>query len=119
MALAEHQRADTAGRRRRDGGLVINTRAPRRAARGPHQIAYTKAMRESDLTFGIGPAGTGKTYLAVAAWPSQALASDAVRPHRARASRRRGGRAARLPAGRPHARRSTRTCGRCTTRSTR
>jgi phosphate starvation-inducible PhoH-like protein len=23
-------------------------------------------MRESDLTFGIGPAGTGKTYLAVA-----------------------------------------------------
>ena len=35
-------------------------------------------MRESDLTFGIGPAGTGKTYLAVAA-AVEALASDAVR----------------------------------------
>ena len=35
-------------------------------------------MRESDLTFGIGPAGTGKTYLAVAA-AVEALASDSVR----------------------------------------
>jgi phosphate starvation-inducible PhoH-like protein len=35
-------------------------------------------MRESDLTFGIGPAGTGKTYLAVAA-AVEALSSDAVR----------------------------------------
>ena len=61
-----------------DGGLVINTRRRAVRARGPHQIAYTKAMRESDLTFGIGPAGTGKTYLAVAA-AVEALASDSVR----------------------------------------
>jgi phosphate starvation-inducible PhoH-like protein len=77
MALAEHQRADLP-EDGADGGLVINTRRRAVRARGPHQIAYTKAMRESDLTFGIGPAGTGKTYLAVAA-AVEALASDAVR----------------------------------------
>ena len=31
------------------------------------QAAYVKAMREHELVFGLGPAGTGKTYLAVAA----------------------------------------------------
>jgi len=35
-------------------------------ARGAHQHAYLASIRESDLTFGIGPAGTGKTYLAMA-----------------------------------------------------
>ncbi len=34
--------------------------------RGPNQRAYLEAMRDHDLCFGIGPAGTGKTYLAVA-----------------------------------------------------
>jgi len=32
-----------------------------------HQIDYVKAMDECDIVFGIGPAGTGKTYLAMAA----------------------------------------------------
>jgi len=32
----------------------------------PGQAGYIKAMRENDLVFSIGPAGTGKTYLAVA-----------------------------------------------------
>ncbi len=31
-----------------------------------HQAKYLKAMRKHDLVFGLGPAGTGKTYLAVA-----------------------------------------------------
>src|SRR5881409_1630293 len=31
-----------------------------------HQKRYLEAIRDSDLVFGIGPAGTGKTYLAVA-----------------------------------------------------
>ncbi|MCE5394360.1 MAG: PhoH family protein [Acidithiobacillus sp.] len=35
--------------------------------RGPRQRRYLQAIREHDLCFGIGPAGTGKTYLAVAA----------------------------------------------------
>jgi phosphate starvation-inducible PhoH-like protein len=34
--------------------------------RTPHQVDYLKAIQEHDITFGIGPAGTGKTYLAVA-----------------------------------------------------
>jgi phosphate starvation-inducible PhoH-like protein len=82
IALAEHTRRDAAAA---DGdgaaagdGLTINTRRRSIRARGPHQIAYTRAMRERDLTFGIGPAGTGKTFLAVAA-AVEALASDAVR----------------------------------------
>ncbi len=33
----------------------------------PGQTAYLKAMKEEDIVVGIGPAGTGKTYLAVAA----------------------------------------------------
>jgi len=36
-------------------------------ARGAHQRDYLAHIRTSDLTFGVGPAGTGKTYLAVAA----------------------------------------------------
>ena len=35
-------------------------------AKSPNQRRYIDAMREKDLVFGIGPAGTGKTYLAVA-----------------------------------------------------
>ncbi len=34
--------------------------------RGWHQVDYVDAMRRCDVTFGIGPAGTGKTYLAIA-----------------------------------------------------
>jgi phosphate starvation-inducible PhoH-like protein len=43
---------------------------PRRGdlvARTPRQAQYLKQMRTVDITFGIGPAGTGKTFLAVAA----------------------------------------------------
>ncbi len=35
-------------------------------AKGPNQKRYLEAMEENDIVFGIGPAGTGKTYLAVA-----------------------------------------------------
>ena len=47
-------------------------------ARGEHQHAYLAAIRECDLTFGIGPAGTGKTYLAVAC-AVEALSAERVR----------------------------------------
>src|SRR5271156_5510811 len=46
---------------------AFRTRKRRIAARSPGQAIYIKALRESDLVFGLGPAGTGKTYLAVAA----------------------------------------------------
>lgn len=37
------------------------------APRTPNQLAYLRALERFELVFGIGPAGTGKTYLAVAA----------------------------------------------------
>ena len=58
--------------------LVIHTRRREIRARGQHQRDYALAMRAKDLTFGIGPAGTGKTYLAVAA-AVEALDTDVVR----------------------------------------
>ena len=55
-------------------------RTPRGAirARGAHQHAYLASIRNCDLTFGIGPAGTGKTYLAVAC-AVEALSAERVR----------------------------------------
>lgn len=47
-------------------------------ARGNHQRDYLGYIRSKDLTFGIGPAGTGKTYLAVAC-AVEALQADKVR----------------------------------------
>jgi phosphate starvation-inducible protein PhoH and related proteins len=46
---------------------AFRTRKRRISPRSPGQAAYVKALRENDLVFGLGPAGTGKTYLAVAA----------------------------------------------------
>ncbi len=46
--------------------LAIRTRKRHIAPRTPNQVAYLKALRDNDLVFGLGPAGTGKTYLAVA-----------------------------------------------------
>jgi phosphate starvation-inducible PhoH-like protein len=45
----------------------FRTRKRRIAPRTAAQAGYVKAMREHELVFGLGPAGTGKTYLAVAA----------------------------------------------------
>ena len=45
---------------------VLMTRRTGLHGRTPRQNTYIRQMREYDITFGIGPAGTGKTYLAVA-----------------------------------------------------
>ena len=42
------------------------TRKPELHGRTPRQVQYLRQIQEHDITFGIGPAGTGKTYLAVA-----------------------------------------------------
>ncbi len=47
-------------------GGAIRTRRKIVMARTPTQGAYIEAIRKNELVFGIGPAGTGKTYLAVA-----------------------------------------------------
>ena len=44
----------------------IRTRKHLIKPRGANQQAYVQAVRQNDINFGIGPAGTGKTYLAVA-----------------------------------------------------
>jgi phosphate starvation-inducible PhoH-like protein len=45
---------------------LLKTRRSDLRGRTPHQIKYLRAIIEHDVTFGLGPAGTGKTYLAVA-----------------------------------------------------
>jgi phosphate starvation-inducible PhoH-like protein len=44
----------------------ISTRKKTIVARTPTQDAYVRALERAELVFGVGPAGTGKTYLAVA-----------------------------------------------------
>lgn len=61
-----------------DDEYVIRTRKKLVRARGSNQKAYLKNIREHDLAFGIGPAGTGKTYLAVAS-AIDALENEQVR----------------------------------------
>ncbi|MBI1415977.1 MAG: AAA family ATPase [Limimaricola sp.] len=48
------------------GRIEINTRKKLVEPRTEAQKAYVRALYENELCFGIGPAGTGKTYLAVA-----------------------------------------------------
>jgi len=48
-----------------DGPQLV-TRKSELHGRTPRQVEYLKHIQEHDITFGIGPAGTGKTYLAVA-----------------------------------------------------
>ena len=48
------------------GAQVLHTRRADLKARTPNQTVYLDNIANHDITFGIGPAGTGKTYLAVA-----------------------------------------------------
>ncbi|MEO1840808.1 MAG: PhoH family protein, partial [Pseudomonadota bacterium] len=57
--------------------VVIRFRKTIIQGRNPNQRSYLRNIMAHDLTFGIGPAGTGKTYLAVAC-AVQALANNEV-----------------------------------------
>jgi|TARA_B100000965_G_scaffold82483_1_gene66070 phosphate starvation-inducible PhoH-like protein len=46
--------------------VILRTRKMTIQPRGPNQQNYVRSIQEHDINFGIGPAGTGKTYLAVA-----------------------------------------------------
>jgi len=61
-----------------DGMPVLLTKRADLRGRTPRQNHYLKAIQEHDITFGIGPAGTGKTYLAVAS-AVDALERDLVK----------------------------------------
>ncbi|MFT4633210.1 MAG: phosphate starvation-inducible PhoH-like protein [Candidatus Pseudothioglobus sp.] len=58
--------------------FIITTRKKTIKPRGQSQIAYVQALRAHDINFGVGPAGTGKTYLAVAC-AVEALDQELVR----------------------------------------
>jgi len=57
---------------------VLLTRRQDLHGRTPRQVQYLRQMQEYDITFSIGPAGTGKTYLAVAS-AADALERDTVK----------------------------------------
>ena len=56
-----------------DDKAIIRTKKKSIAARSPNQAAYIQAIRDHAMVFGLGPAGTGKTYLAVAVGVSMYL----------------------------------------------
>lgn len=64
--LIRHARSEPAAAGT-DGQAQIATRRRVVKARTPAQSVYMRAIQKVDLVFGIGPAGTGKTYIAVAA----------------------------------------------------
>ncbi len=49
-----------------NGDVVLHTRRADLRARTERQTHYLQTIQTHDITFGVGPAGTGKTYLAVA-----------------------------------------------------
>ncbi|MEY4862402.1 MAG: hypothetical protein RLZ51_497 [Pseudomonadota bacterium] len=61
-----------------DDAPVLHTRRTDLQGRTPRQREYLRNILSHDITFGIGPAGTGKTYLAVAC-AVDALERDAIK----------------------------------------
>src|SRR5512140_1920372 len=68
----------TAAKPDAEATTALRTRRADLHGRTPNQTLYLKHIQEHDITFGIGPAGTGKTYLAVAC-AVDALERDAVK----------------------------------------
>jgi phosphate starvation-inducible PhoH-like protein len=70
--------ADPAGEPGLEALQVIRTRRGSIKPRGRNQQGYVRSIQHCDINFGIGPAGTGKTYLAVAC-AVEALLEERVR----------------------------------------
>ncbi len=78
IELTTQRAADPAMAIGDDEGMRLRTRRADLHGRTPNQTLYLKHIHDHDITFGIGPAGTGKTYLAVAC-AVDALERDAVK----------------------------------------
>lgn len=61
----------------KDDHMDIRLRKGSITARGENQVHYMRCIQQHDINFGVGPAGTGKTYLAVAC-AVQALETERV-----------------------------------------
>src|SRR5665811_1456731 len=61
------------------GDVILEHRGRRIAPKTVNQKAYVDAIRMNTITFGIGPAGTGKTYLAMAMAAASLLSGDVAR----------------------------------------
>ncbi|WP_369601713.1 PhoH family protein [Hahella sp. SMD15-11] len=70
--------ADEPGTGSGDGTPLIVTPKLKIKPRGGNQTRYVRSILQHDINFGVGPAGTGKTYLAVAC-AVQALMKDEVK----------------------------------------
>ena len=77
-AVADGTRRQAAAQEGLDEGPVLITKKGSIRPRGPNQRRYVEQILSHDISFGIGPAGTGKTYLAVAC-AVDALERDQVR----------------------------------------
>ena len=66
LALVEASHVDAPAAEGADGEIVLHTRRADLQGRTPNQTQYLRHILDHDITFGIGPAGTGKTFLAVA-----------------------------------------------------
>ncbi len=73
-AVADESGADAVAQ----NSQIVKTRRLQIRPRGPNQREYLTDLRQQDLCFGVGPAGTGKTYLAVAS-AVEALEQEHVR----------------------------------------
>jgi phosphate starvation-inducible protein PhoH and related proteins len=61
------------------GDVILEHRGRRIRPKTVNQKAYVDAIRDNTITFGIGPAGTGKTYLAMAMATTALLRGDVAR----------------------------------------
>lgn len=80
VEIATRPGSDTVEPAAADGSEVpqLRTRRADLHGRTPNQVSYLRDIQAHDITFGIGPAGTGKTYLAVAC-AVDALERDTVK----------------------------------------
>ncbi len=66
IRMAKAEKPSAPGRSASDGQYQIRTQRRVISPRSPTQASYIEALRKHELVFALGPAGTGKTYLAVA-----------------------------------------------------